>query len=69
MFEMSEKQKAFVVKKTPWYSEHLKVTNPRAHGGEAKNKCACTRVPTSSGNHGKPRKSLKKIHAWKNNGI
>ena len=23
------------------------------------------RVPTSSGNHGKPGKSLKKFHAWK----
>ena len=28
-----------------------------------------TRVPTSSGNHGKPGKSLKKFHAWKNHGI
>ena len=27
------------------------------------------RVPTSSGNHGKPGKSLKKFHAWKNHGI
>ena len=27
------------------------------------------RVPTSTGNHGKPGKSLKKFHAWKNHGI
>ena len=27
------------------------------------------RVPTSSGNHGKPGKSRKKIHVWKNHGI
>ena len=27
------------------------------------------RVPTSSGNHGKPDKLLKKFHAWKNHGI
>ena len=27
------------------------------------------RVPTSSGNHGKPGKSRKKFHAWKNHGI
>ena len=27
------------------------------------------RVPTSSGNHGKPGKSQKKFHAWKNHGI
>ena len=27
------------------------------------------RVPTSSGNHGKPGKSLKKFHAWKILGI
>ena len=27
------------------------------------------RVTTSSGNHGKPGKSLKKFHAWKNHGI
>ena len=26
-------------------------------------------VPTSSGNHGKPGKSLKKFHAWKNHEI
>ena len=31
---------------------------------------ALDRVPTSSGNHGKPGKSLKKkFHAWKNYGI
>ena len=27
------------------------------------------RVPTSSGNHGKPGKSLKKFHVWKNHGF
>ena len=27
------------------------------------------RVPTSSGNHGKPGKSLRMFHAWKNHGI
>ena len=27
------------------------------------------RVPKSSGNHGKPGKSPKKFHAWKNHGI
>ena len=27
------------------------------------------RVPTSTGNHGKPGKSQKKFHAWKNHGI
>ena len=27
------------------------------------------RVPTSSGNNGKPEKSLKKFNAWKNHGI
>ena len=27
------------------------------------------KVPTSSGNHGKPGKSLKKFHAFKNHGI
>ena len=27
------------------------------------------RVPTSSGNHGKPGKLLKKFHAWKKHGI
>ena len=27
------------------------------------------RVPTSSGNHGKPGKSQKKFHAWKSHGI
>ena len=28
-----------------------------------------SRVPTSSGNHGKPGKLQKKFHAWKNHGI
>ena len=27
------------------------------------------RAPTSSGNHGKPGKSRKKVYAWKNHGI
>ena len=33
--------------------------------------CTCDRcrVPTSSGNQGKPEKSRKKFHAWKNQGI
>ena len=36
---------------------------------EVCNCLSCCRVPTSSGNHGKPGKSLKKFHAWKNHGI
>ena len=30
--------------------------------------CQLVRVPTSSENHGKPKKSPKKFHAWKNHG-
>ena len=30
---------------------------------------ATDRVPMSSGNHGKPGKLQKKLHAWKNHGV
>ena len=49
----------------------ISVTDFSAPVGASVNrrKISLCRVPTSSGNHGKPRKSLKKSIAWKNHGI